>query len=218
VTVTLERTLWPCGDVTLVAGVLENEGARTRRVRVANALDGSVLPPRTAGVIADGWEDGGVECLVGPGERVPFGYACRATASDPACRIVRDESTDRVDGPTSTPRTAADAVRDLPDPRPPSAGVPIRAGSDSDPAPAADPASVTGRAVETRPTVTREATGDGSVRDRGGRPIPADLPPAVAAWLDEVAARIDAGRATSGDRRGLVAVGERVREIRPGDR
>ncbi|WP_435100665.1 hypothetical protein [Halarchaeum sp. P4] len=111
--------------VSLVTVILRNDGETRRRVRVANALDAPVLPPRPDGIVADGWDEDGYEGAVGAGETLALGYACRAAARREPCVLARDDPT----GEESPKRSVADAVRDLGDPRPPAAGVPLGDGA-----------------------------------------------------------------------------------------
>lgn len=114
--------------VTLVACLLTNDGDVPRRVRAANRLDGPVWYPRTGGVPARGWDDGGYEGVLEPGETRPLGYATPADASsaEPPVEIAWTERAAESDrewdrGQRSTPAAAA---RALPDSRPPRGAVP----------------------------------------------------------------------------------------------
>ena len=114
--------------MTLVTGVLRNDAETDRRVRIENVLDAPVLPPRANGVAEEGWDDAGYECHLPAGETVAFGYACRADPRAEPCRVARDDPAER----ESRSPTAADAVRELGDPRPPAAGVPSGDGRGAD--------------------------------------------------------------------------------------
>jgi hypothetical protein len=97
---------WDCA-VRTAAGVafvtvhLRNRTPVARRVRVENRLAGPLLPPRTEGVPAAGWDDSGVAVVVGPHETHPLGYACPLDAptddgsdaqlADPPAAVVADE-------------------------------------------------------------------------------------------------------------------------------
>ncbi|MFC4548682.1 MULTISPECIES: MSCRAMM family adhesin SdrC [Halorussus] len=138
--------------VTLVELVVENDAAVARRVRIGNRLDGTVWPPRCEGVPEAGWDDGGFEGVVAPGERLAVGYASPAGPRDPPAEIVwteraardPDASSERVSAPErdtdARPETGADSisvgavaatpesvVRSLGDPRPPADAVPLAA-------------------------------------------------------------------------------------------
>jgi hypothetical protein len=159
-------------DVVLVTVRLRNPSPVDRRVRVDNRLDGTVLPPRRAGVPEPGWDADGFEGLVPAGERRAIGYACPAPETRPPVAVVDEGRATEVNEAT----TAADAVRELGDACPP-----------VDALPAAPPAAEGG-----------EPTGDtGTVE----RPTPGDdpTPPPVEAWLTAVERRIERGeRLTDG--------------------
>lgn len=107
-------------DVRLVTVELRNPDPVDRRVRVDNRLDGPVLPPRRAGVPDPGWDREGFTGVVPADGRLPIGYACPAPPRRPPVSVV-DEG--RATG-DSTDDTAAAAVRELADPRPPADAVP----------------------------------------------------------------------------------------------
>lgn len=69
--------------ISLVTLVVENPTDAAQRVRVANLLDGPVWPPRREGIPEAGWDDGGFEGVVGPGESRSLGYATPATPAEP---------------------------------------------------------------------------------------------------------------------------------------
>jgi hypothetical protein len=104
--VTLSVTVERRGDASLVELVVANGTPESHRVRVANRLDGPVWPPRSEGVPADGWDDGGFEGVVGPGERLGLGYASPAPPADPPAEIAWSERA--ADG---EPRPGAPAAR-----------------------------------------------------------------------------------------------------------
>lgn len=101
------------GGVTLVAVRVTNDGDAPQRVRVANRCDGEMWPPRRNGLPAPGWDDGGWEGVVDSGATRPLGYA---TADPPADPPVEFAWTERAAGGEPT---AAGAVADFGDPRPP---------------------------------------------------------------------------------------------------
>lgn len=111
--------------VTLVAVRVENDASERQRVRLANRCDGDVLPPRADGLPKPGWDDGGWEGELAPGEVRPLGYA---TTGEPAATPVEVAWTDRaasgspsaneLPSATGTP-SASEAVADFGDPRPP---------------------------------------------------------------------------------------------------
>jgi hypothetical protein len=138
------------GDVTLVE--LSLTAQTTTRVRVTNRLDGSVWPPRTQGVPAEGWDDDGFEGVVD--DRLLLGYASPAPAKSPPVELT--ETTPAEGG--DTPPTPQDIVRSLGDARPPRDAVGRPAASATRPddddqnSPQSPPPAVTDwlDAVETR--------------------------------------------------------------------
>ncbi|WP_435180605.1 hypothetical protein [Halorussus sp. AFM4] len=181
--------------VSLVELLVRNPSATARRVRVANRLDGPVLPPRREGVPAAGWDDGGFEGVVAADGRLALGYATRAPAAEPPVELVWTERA----GADATGRDAAGfadgatpegVVRSLGDPRPPADAVPTggsaggagsaaRASGDTEsPVPEAVDAWLSG--VETRAE-------RGSESPPASEPAPEDRPALAAA-----ARRIDA--------------------------
>jgi hypothetical protein len=101
------------GGVTLVAARVTNDGDAPRRVRVADRCGGEVWPPRQRGLPEPGWDDGGWEGVVGVGEQRPLGYATDAPPADPPAAFAWTERA--ADGEP----TAAEAVAEFGDPRPP---------------------------------------------------------------------------------------------------
>lgn len=152
-------------DVTLVTVDLRNPSSTDRRVRVSNALDGPVLPPKRAGVPDPGWDDEGFSGVVPAEGRRTLGYACPAPSSNPPVSVA---DRGRADGEETDP--TATAVRELGDPRPPSDAIPGTEATSDDDADA------------------------GSTDDRTG-PVAAEsaVPPAVESWLETVEARIEHG-------------------------
>jgi hypothetical protein len=150
-------------SVTLVTVDLRNPSPVDRRVRVSNCLDGPVMPPRRAGVPAPGWNEDGFEGVVPAEGRRTLGYACPAPPRRPPVSVVDVGRTD--DGAADAVDVAADAVRELGDPRPPGDAVPT-AGPTGDGTDAPE-----SEAEERTPTV----------------------PPAVESWLTAVEERIERG-------------------------
>lgn len=140
--------------VTFVELLATNTTPDARRVRIANLLDGEVWPPRRDGVPESGWDDGGFEGVVSAEETVALGYACPAEpATEPAAEPAElrwseraaatpDESDadERVSADGSA--DAADVVRALGDPRPPSDAVPAPGAENASPETASLPDSV----------------------------------------------------------------------------
>jgi len=128
----LSWTVDRAGDASLVRCRLRNGDAVPRRVRIESRFDAPVLPPRRAGVPADGWDADGVTLRIGPEERRGFGFAVPAGPVEPPVEIaetdpvdpdepaggVAGSSDDGTDG-----STVAAALRDLGDYRPPRAAV-----------------------------------------------------------------------------------------------
>jgi hypothetical protein len=182
-------------DVVLVTVDLRNTSPVDRCVRVTNRLDGPVLPPRRAGVPESGWDDEGFAGVVPADGRRSLGYACPALAKRPPVSVV-DEG--RADGDESG--TAAIAVRELGDPRPPSDAVPMAhdtQGSEdrSEPSTSADlPSGVESWLTAAEERIERgEELTDASV-DTATTALEADgvAVPELAARVDDDAAALEA--------------------------
>jgi hypothetical protein len=87
------------GGIVLVELVVANPTATARRVRVADRLDGPVWPPRREGVPEAGWDDGGFEGVVAPGERRPLGYASPVSGDGADASDTSDDTADLADPP-----------------------------------------------------------------------------------------------------------------------
>ncbi|WP_435074035.1 hypothetical protein [Halorubrum sp. HHNYT27] len=129
----LSWTVDQAGDVSLVRCRVHNDEAVSRRVRIESRFDAPVLPPRRAGVPEDGWDPSGVTLRVDPDERRAFGFAAPSEPTDPPVTVESVEPVDREesargasgparDGEPVDP-TAADALRELGDHRPPRAAI-----------------------------------------------------------------------------------------------
>ncbi|MFC7323136.1 hypothetical protein ACFQMF_00935 [Halorubrum rutilum] len=164
----LSWTVDRAGDASLVRCRVRNDDAAPRRVRVESEFDAPVLPPRRAGVPADGWDASGVTLRMGPDERRGFGFATPAPPVDPPVEIVAVEPVDASDpdgsgrdvaGPTAdgggVGSTPAAALRELAEHRPP------RAAVDANP-------EVGGRSEDTA------AAGDGRGHDGGPGEVGSD--------------------------------------------
>jgi hypothetical protein len=96
------------GGLAIVTGRLRNDADARKRVRVENALDGPVLPPRRRGVPEPGWDADGYTCRLAPGSTRAFGYVCVATPSrtEQPARIdtVEPATGDPIDHPTVVAR------------------------------------------------------------------------------------------------------------------
>ncbi|MFA9516675.1 hypothetical protein ACERIT_05595 [Halopenitus sp. H-Gu1] len=77
------------GGLAIVIGRIRNETGSPKRVRIANALEGPVLPPRRRGVPEPGWDAEGYTCRVAGESTEAFGYVCAADApaDGPPARI-----------------------------------------------------------------------------------------------------------------------------------
>ncbi|AKU06404.1 DUF7857 domain-containing protein [Haloferax gibbonsii] len=161
--------------VALVSVRVHNDAPVDRRVRLRNRLDGSVLPPRRAGVPEAGWDDEGFEGVVPAGSTVALGYAV-----SPSSTATRDTATADLDArpehavgidvlgradeaERASDSTPDDAVRTLGSARPPADAVPV--SSDLPP---------TTRESET-PEPTPSTTSDASDGERR-EPLPSPEP------------------------------------------
>lgn len=115
-------------DITLVTVDLENTHRRPRYVEIVAELDAPILPPREDGYPAQGWDDTGYQGTVDPGAHLVLGFACPAPPTDPPVTIETVEPTTE----PSQPRSPGDIVRELGDPRPPTAVVDPEAPSTDD--------------------------------------------------------------------------------------
>lgn len=129
--VSLSWTIETHDSVSLVELVVRNPMATSRRVRVANRLNGPVWPPRQNGVPEAGWDDGGFEGVVGPESQLALGYASSGNSVEPPAEVVWTEraatgsADDSCDGVPDVESTADGVVRALGDPRPPADAVPV---------------------------------------------------------------------------------------------
>lgn len=137
----LSWTVDRAGDVSLVRCRVHNDDAVSRRVRVESRFDAPVLPPRRAGVPENGWDATGVTLRIGPGERRGFGFAAPSPPVEPPVTVASVEPVDSAEsacegldpaGGESAGSTAAAALRELGDHRPPRAAVDGGRGADGD--------------------------------------------------------------------------------------
>ena len=205
----LSWTVDRADDASLVRCRIRNDDAVTRRVRIESRFDAPVLPPRRAGVPADGWDAGGVTLRIGPAERRGFGFAVPARPVEPPVTIAGIEPADpnepaggavgSGDG-ESGDSTVAAALSGLGDHRPPRAAVDRERaiGADGE----ADGGGETADRRDERLAVSdaHDADGARACGESGAdRPESAD-PDAVDDWLSAVEARIDrAERLTDAD-------------------
>lgn len=146
-------------DVVLVTVDLRNPSPVDRRVRVTNRLDGPVLPPKRSGVPEPGWDDEGFDGVVPADGRRNLGYACPAPMKRPPVSVT---DVGRDGGSESS--TAAVAIRELGDPRPPSDSIPSEHGHGED------------------------SEGGGETASNAD-----PIPPAVESWLTAAEKRIERG-------------------------
>ncbi|SEF96430.1 DUF7857 domain-containing protein [Halobellus limi] len=167
--------------VTLVQVELRSTVDADLRVRVANDLDGPVLPPRREGVPVAGWDADGFRGVVPGSGRLGVGYACPVSTPDEGSPVGSDparespatvDGTDAVsvellgpvDGTDSPSAPVATAIRSLGRAAPPADAVPDGAGAGSFGTTAGD---------ATDPSIGADA-----------------LPAAVEEWLDAVESRV----------------------------
>jgi hypothetical protein len=207
--VTLDWCVESRAGVSLVELTVANPTDCARRVRVANRLDGAVWPPRREGVPEAGWDDGGFEGVLAPGECRALGYASPAESVEPPAELVWTERAGASDPIENTERAgpsertddagwSADAtpesvLRSLGDPRPPADAVPRPALPDSD---RANPGSADSDSV---------------------------VPDPVESWLSDLAERAECGgdsarpadsALTDDDMSALETVARRIEELR----
>ncbi|SDL96852.1 hypothetical protein SAMN04487949_0344 [Halogranum gelatinilyticum] len=190
--------------VTLVGVRLANETPTDRRIRLANRLDGPVLPPRRHGVPETGWEGEHYETVVPAGDRVAVGYACPAAVADPPVELVADE---RAPDAAPTPdgdSSAAAVVRRFGRAEPPRDAVPTPERIDARPAdgmPDGDTSDGSDSpgvadirrcdAVDAADVADPADVADSTDVADGTDASDTELPDAVSAWLDAVATRIE---------------------------
>lgn len=181
--------------VSLVTVSIRNRTPVDQRVRVANDLDGPVLPPRREGVPERGWRDDGFLGVVAAEDRLVLGYACPAPLSDQPASV---SALGRVEAAEADARgdAAADAVRELGSPAPPASVVPVESAAPGDArresgtADGADATDVVDATREAGRVHDPVAAGDVDAPAGDTRP---DTPPsaaAVTAWLDAVEERV----------------------------
>jgi len=113
----VDTTTRRVGGVTFVGIRLDNPGPTARRARLANRLDGPVLPPRRRGTPEPGWDAAGLTVTVPAGGSRQRGYACPAPPADPPVAVAAVEPAG--DAATDSPQGSTAARRDLPSARPP---------------------------------------------------------------------------------------------------
>jgi len=81
---------WECerlDGITLVEVLAESDSAE--RIRLASTLE-PTWPPRRQGVPAAGWDDGAVEGVVGPDDRLLVGFASPAEPVEPPVEVIEE--------------------------------------------------------------------------------------------------------------------------------
>ncbi|MFA1609540.1 DUF7857 domain-containing protein [Halobellus rubicundus] len=151
--------------VTLVRVELHSDVDAPLRVRLRNRLDGPVLPPRTEGVPADGWDDGEFTGTLPANGSLGVGYACPRVVEESEAPVAVELLGPSDGGNEEDTGHVAAAVRDLGRSVPPADAVPTGSVESVD---------LTGH------------PGDGPRDDADP-----DLPDSVAAWLDAVEARVE---------------------------
>ena len=181
--------------ISLVELVVRNPSATAHRIRVANCLDGPVLPPRREGVPEAGWDDGGFEGVVGADVRRALGYATRAPPTEPPVELVWTERAGASEAERDADAIADDAtpegvVRALGDPRPPADAIPSgesAADAESSASSTADAESPVPEAVDSWLSGVEERAERENESSPTSEPAPEDRPA-----LTAVARRIDA--------------------------
>ncbi|MFB6090025.1 MAG: hypothetical protein ABEJ97_03110 [Halobellus sp.] len=154
--------------VALVRVELHSDVDADVRVRISNRLDGPVLPPRTEGVPASGWDDEGFSGRLPADGTLGVGYACPAVDGDSVDPVAVEllGPSDATE-PGSSPDVGT-TVRDLGRAVPPADAVP------------ADPAGVVGSGSDRTDGKSGESD----------RPEPS-IPDALSAWFDAVTTRVE---------------------------
>lgn len=150
--------------ITLVEGRLTNPGADATRVRVESELDGPTWPPRDGRHPERGWSDSAWTGRLAAGATVGVGFASPAPPGEPPISVEQLATCSDPGARFAADPTPADVVRELPDPRPPRAG--LLDGADAAPSPVDDRAT-------RRPTESRTT------------------PDPTEAWLDGVTDRVE---------------------------
>lgn len=218
--------------VALVELEVENSTRTTRRVRIQNELSGVLLPPRRHGSVVEGFDEEGVTVTIAAGGHRAIGYACRAEAESPPATLVGSEPCDpgEVDE-----RSADDILVALGDPRPPRDAVTPeirspgprteetnangRSAGTTD-LPTNDSAVRNGSFVPQDEADPRSNAQEADSSDSGSSLSPADgaqtepkvasthsraAPPALDAWLNRAAERLESGEPVDAARLRTVA-------------
>ncbi|MFD1685222.1 hypothetical protein [Halobellus litoreus] len=185
--------------VTLVRVELQSTVDADLRVRIANGLDGPVLPPRPEGVPAAGWDAEGFRGVVPASGRLGVGYACPVSTS--GARRSADHGTTRERTATAGESDAVSVellgpadeagaesasveatIRSLGRARPPQDAVPIGAGARSPETTASDGTHGSTDETDAGPWATDATNTEPRAADA--------VPVAVDDWFDEVESRV----------------------------
>lgn len=185
--------------VTLVHVELESTVDADLRVRIANGLDGPVLPPRPEGVPAAGWDAEGFRGVVPASGRLGVGYAC--PVSTPETRRSVDHGTTRertdtegesdavsvellgpADGAGAESASVEATIRSLGRARPPQDAVPVGVGARSPETTASDGTHRSADETDAGPWATDATNTEPRAADA--------VPVAVADWFDGVESRV----------------------------
>lgn len=170
--VTLDSTVTSTDGVAFVTVRVRNTEPVDRGIRIANRLDGAVLPPRRHGTPEPGWSIDGYAGVVAADSTLALGYACavdldkqRDDGADPVALV-------EVDDPASIDADPMDDVLgDLADHRPP-------------------PDTVSAPAVVPEAAAESLNVPSGKTIRSNGRNEPTGVPPAVARYLRDVDERV----------------------------
>lgn len=113
--VTIETTADRRNGITTVQIVLSNGRSTPQLVRIRNALEGPVWPPRPEGVPDPRWADDVWESTIEPGRTRGIGFATPAPPTDPLVEILTSERVPSAD----LVRSPAETLAELDDWRPP---------------------------------------------------------------------------------------------------
>lgn len=189
---TIERS----GEFAFVAVRLESSASVPRRVRIANRLDGPVLPPRRDGVPEPGYDADGVTIGVPANGSRSVGFACAADSREPPVELVDVARVDAAESvAAATPVTAA--LDDLGPAAPPRNAIPggeaSSSGTGAAEATSEHPTeSDTDRPAEFDSDRPIEAASDRSTETASDRSADPGRD-AATEWLDAVERRIERG-------------------------
>lgn len=119
------QTQWAThGDITLIAGQLDNQtavaGIDAHTVTVEPQIDGEVWPPADQHLPAASWDEGEIHITVPVGAIVGIGVAGHGAPADPPLEITSVKPSEDCEQST----TPTDILRELGDPRPGDEAIP----------------------------------------------------------------------------------------------